>query len=615
VAHTATGGLSFSAADVVLSLKDPDPQAGVQPTLADPMHSREGATGPDLQIHFVASNPGVDLQAHGTLSGTVNYLIGNDASKWHANVPTHKELTYHGLYSGIDLTYVGAPAGLKGTYTIGAGANANQIRWRYDGANNASVDSDGNLRIRVGATRGGHPDHILVEQAPVAWQEIGSQRIGVDVHYAIHEDGTVGFALGRFDGTMPLVIDPMLSFSTYLGGSGSDVGWGITTDAAGNVYVTGETASSNFVITPETSPYQPRSAGGSTDVFVTKMSPTGDVFFSTYLGGSGQDWGWSIKVDSNGSAYVAGGTSSTDFPLKNPYHSSYGGGTFDGYVTKLTADGSALVYSTYLGGNGNDDVRGVQVDAAGSVYLSGITSSTDFPLANAVQAQNRGGQDAFVTKLSAAGSSLVYSTYLGGTQNDIGYASALGRNGELYLTGWTYSADFPLATPYQAVLRGGWDVFVTELNASGSALVFSTYLGGSGLEEGKSIALDGANNVYITGDTESNDFPLRNALLTAHAGGTQDAFVTKFNPTASDLVYSTYLGGSAYDQGHSIAVAPEAKRSSLGRQVAMISHSPMPCSRTPWGVMMLLLPSSMLLALSWSIRATSEGAITTMGGN
>ena len=338
----------------------------------------------------------------------------------------------------------------------------------------------------------------------------------------------VGFQVAAYDATQRLIIDPVLVYSTYLGGSLFDRGEDIAVDSSGNAYVTGRTFSTDF---PTASPFQAFNAGTSTgDVFVTKLNAAGNaVVYSTYLGGSDDDFGPDIAVDSSGSAYVTGRTDSTDFPTTNPFQATFGGGTFgggDAFVTKLNATGSALVYSTYLGGSGNEntisETGGIAVDASGNAYVTGDTASTDFPTASPFQAAlggTSGFPDAFVTKLNAAGSALVYSTYLGGSGTERGFDIALDASGNAYVTGDTNSTDFPTASPIQGTQAGGDDAFVAKFNPAGSALVYSTFLGGSSTDESFGIAIDTSGNAYIAGETFSTDFPTVNPFQAAHGGG------------------------------------------------------------------------------------------------
>jgi len=405
-------------------------------------------------------------------------------------------------------------------------------------------DAQGDLVLKMGE------DEIRWHK-PVAYQEKNGTRQEIAAHYAITDTNRVAFELAKYDAGRPLYIDPLI-YSTYLGGTGGDFGYGIAVDSAGNAYVTGSTGSTDFPVTPGA--FQTTGVG----VFVTKFNPTGGALvYSTYLGEGG--WGYGIAVDSAGNAYVTGGAVA-DFPITpGAFQPTYAGGGSDAFVTKLNPTGSALVYSTYLGGSSSwDQGNGVAVDSVGNAYVTGYTESADFPITpGAFQPAYGGGdRDTFATKLNPTGSALVYSTYLGGSGEDVGTGVAVDSAGNAYLTGYTGSTDFP-TTPgaFQTTHNGVWDAFVTELNPPGSALVYSTYLGGSGYWNlGSGIAVDGASNAYVSGTTNSTDFPTTANVVQPAYGGNSDAFVSKLNPTGSALVYSTYLGGSGGDTSGGIAV-------------------------------------------------------------
>jgi MYXO-CTERM domain-containing protein len=313
-----------------------------------------------------------------------------------------------------------------------------------------------------------------------------------------------------------------LVFSSYLGGNGEDVANGIAVDPSGNAYVTGYTSSTNF---PIVSAFQSTLAGG-VDAFVTEVSPAGSLVHSTYLGGSDDDEAHAMAVDGAGAAYIVGITDSSDFPTQVPLQAANASNGYTGFVSKLDASGSSLAYSTYLGGSAGASATGVVVDASGDVYVTGYTSSLDFPTHDAVQAMNAGASDVFVTELNASASALVYSTYLGGANEDVGYAIAISASGYAYVTGYTTSVDFPLARPMQTTRDGNNDAFVAVIAPVGLGLFDSTYLGGSNDDEGFGIAVDSSENVYVTGWTASFDFPTQSALQPVY-GGVLDAFISK----------------------------------------------------------------------------------------
>ncbi len=345
-----------------------------------------------------------------------------------------------------------------------------------------------------------------------------------------------------------------LDYSTYLGGSGEDWGHAISVGTDGMAYVAGYTWSSDF---PTENPYQATPGGGTTDAFVSALSSTGSaLYYSTYLGGSSWDEGWGISVGTAGAAYVTGYTESIDFPTENPYQAAFGG-YWDVFVTALSSTGSALYYSTYLGGSEDDEGYEISVGTDGMAWVTGFTTSPDnFPMENPYQAAFGGVEDVFVSALSSTGSALYYSTYLGGSDEDRGYGISLGTDGAAYVAGYTWSSDFPTENPYQVSNAGSWDVFVSALTSTGSALFYSTYLGGSVTDRGWGISLGTDGRAYVTGDTNSTNFPTENPYQAGKATG-QKVFVSALTSTGSALAYSTYLGGSGYDQGWGISVGTD----------------------------------------------------------
>ena len=416
---------------------------------------------------------------------------------------------------------------------------------RYSGGGDPRIDADGSLVVRVG-------DHELREQAPLVYQERDGSKQSVEGRFRLLGAGVVGFALGDYDRARALVIDPVLSYSSLLGGSGTETATSVAVDASGAAYIAGYTDSSNF---PAVNAVQGFNGGGN-DVFVAKLSQSGNALvYCTYLGGSADDRASSIAVDAQGNAYIAGSTTSPNFPVRAALQSKLTGYR-NAFIAKLNPAGNNLVYSTYLGGNASDSANGIAVNAAGEAYVVGDTNSYSFP-ANGFQNGTRGGLDAFVAKLSADGSRLLYSTYLGGNGDDRGMAIALDGTGTAYVTGSTFSTDFPVLNAAQQNNAGGQDAFVTRLSADGRYLLFSTYLGGSGgtiafPEMGQAIAVDSAGNAYVTGFTSSTDFPRLNAVQTGRRGQS-DAFVSKLTVLGA-LSYSTYLGGSSVEVGTGIAV-------------------------------------------------------------
>ncbi len=484
---------------------------------------------------------------------TLNYFVGSDKSKWCSNIPTYGTVTYKDVYKNIDIKFYGNNKNIEHDVIVRPGGDFSNVKFAYSGIKGLNVRDDGNLEVTL--------NHgTIIEERPVIYQEIKGERVAVEGAYKILKatDGTFtyGFTVASYDKTKDLVIDPVLVYSTYLGGTYDDFGRAIAVDDTGAVYVTGFTPSTDF---PLMNPIQGATAGNYS-AFVTKINPAGTaIVYSTYLGGTGDDYGYGIAVDASGSTYVTGTTGSTDFPLMNPIQGVKVGTAWmpSAFVTKIDSAGASIVYSTFLGGSLTDEGSGIAVDSSGAAYVSGYTNSTDFPVASPIQGVHGGSfWDAFVTKINPAGSAYVYSTYLGGSSYDEALGIAVDSFGAAYVTGWTDSADFPVMNPIQGTNGGGaWisDAFITKINPAGSAYVYSTYLGGSSYDEGHGIAVDSAGSAYVAGRTSSTDFPLATPIQATFAG-IGDAFVTKINPAGSAYTYSTYLGGTGYEQADGIAV-------------------------------------------------------------
>jgi Beta-propeller repeat len=488
----------------------------------------------ELRMRVLGGDPCAQAEELNELEGKVNYFIGSDPAQWRQNIPTYGRVRYRDVYPGIDLVYYGNQRQLEYDFNVAPGEDAGAIQLRFEGADKVTVDPNGDLLVAFGET-------ILRQPKPIVYQEVDGKRRLVDGGYRVSANSEVGFAIGRYDTARSLVIDPTIVYSTYLGSSTGTVA--IALDSAGNVYVAGS---------------RNTAGSGGLDGFVSKINAAGTaVVYSTVFGGTGAESLAAIAVDSAGNAYVTGFTQSTNFPTANAIQAIYGGSQ-DAFVTKINAAGSALVYSTYLGGSNSEVGAGIDVDGAGNAYTTGNTQSTNFPTANALQATSTGG-DAYVTKINAAGSAFVYSTYLGGSNGDSGSSLKVDGAGNVYLTGTTGSTDFPAVNPIQGTNAGPTsfpqDAFVTKINAAGTALVYSTYLGGIGFDNGLSIAIDPVGNAYVTGTTHSNNFPVANAIQPAKAstGNNRDAFVTKINAAGSAFVYSTYLGGATDQIGYAIA--------------------------------------------------------------
>jgi Beta-propeller repeat len=477
------------------------------------------------------------------LPGTSSYFIGRDPARWASGVEGFARARYGQPAPGIDLVFYGAPEGrLEYDLVLAPGVEPATVGLVFEGAESLRIEGGDAV---VALPGGGQ----LRQPPPVAYQDDGARRTLVQARYLRRGDGTLGFQVGPYDRRRALVIDPALVYSTYLGGSSSDAAFGVAADAAGNAYVTGYTASANFPVTGAGLPH-----AGNVDLFISKVSPSGALLYSTYLGGSGEEVGLGIAVDATGSAYVTGYTGSSDFPVVSAFQATRAGGA-DVFVAKVNPAGSALVYSTYLGGVADDLGQGIAVDAAGRAYVTGQTFSSGFPRSAPLQGTFGGERDAFVTKLASAGNALLYSTFLGGSFDDFGQAIAVDGSGNAYVGGYTFSPDFPTAAALKPTGAAGFfaDAFVSKINGAGLTLVYSTYLGGSADDQAYGLAIDASGSVTIAGYTSSTDFPTVSAVRSSFQGGNTDGFVSTLNPAGSALVHSTYLGGSGDDLIYAVA--------------------------------------------------------------
>jgi Beta-propeller repeat len=494
----------------------------------------QGAEFQAVRTTFLGANG--DLHALDPM-GSANFLLGQDPHLWRTGLRTLRQILYSKLYPGIDLLYSGTKGRVKSEYRVAPGARPNDIRVHY--STDLSIDASGRLHAAD-----------LTEDAPEIYQDTPSGRISVGGRYRLLGPRTMAFEVDAYDASLPLVIDPVISYATYMGGTGLGAVTGVAIDSAGDLYAAGWTEALNFPIALAAQ----AASGGGVDAFVLKLNPTGTtLLYATYIGGSGDDRAAAIAVNTSGQAYVTGSTASPNFPLLLPLRARLGGSK-TAFVLKLNTTGNQLLYSTYLGGTNFDVGTAIAVDASGNAYIAGDTQSLNFPIAGGVQAALGGGTDAFVTKLTAAGA-LSYSTYLGGAANDHSGGIAVDSTGAAYVTGGTFSTNFPLAAAIQTTNHGGQDAFLSKLSATGAALSYSTYLGGSGAtEQANAIAVDSAGNAYLTGSTNSMDFPVTVGVLQTQFEGVSDAFVLKVNPAGAALVYSTYLGGTDFDTAWGIGI-------------------------------------------------------------
>jgi streptogramin lyase len=573
------------------------------------------AEGSVLRTRLLGSRPSARWRGLDRLPARSHYYRSGDPSTWITGVPHFRSVRLEGVYPGVDLVFRVEGERLEYDFELAPGTDPRAIRLGFEGAKRVEIDARGDLVMELGAGE-------LRQPRPRIYRTEGTSRHDVDGGWRLIGEGEVGFRIAEHDPESRLVIDPVLVYSRYLGGSLHDTpgGGGIAVDTAGNVYVTGRTQSADF--DPVANAIQ-ATLDGTDDVFVTKLDPNTSpptVVYSTFLGGSDADGASAIAVDASGNAYVGGGTFSDDFPVLNAfdstkeggagvpmnafvtkldssgslvystyltgsqgaeihcmavdsaqsvYASGYTGAGFpttpgvfqesdpdpgggDAFVTKFAPSGASLVYSTYLGGpdDGNCSPGGMAVDA-GRVYLAGRTHSTGYPVQNPFQASNAGPPDAFVTALDETGSTLVYSSYLGGNDYDQAFNVAV-VNGTMYVVGTTSSADFPLASPYQSVRKGVADAFLTIVSPTG-ALSYSTFFGGSDTEWAYGVGVDALGAVYLGGLTTSMDFPLVNPI---QGRDENDAYVAKLDVGANELLYSTTLGGSGSDAIYDLFVDP-----------------------------------------------------------
>jgi beta-propeller repeat-containing protein len=499
-------------------------------------------------VRFAGANPHATIEGAGVLAGKANFFLGQDADRWKTGLPTYRKIVYRNLYPGIDMSYSGNGRRIKSEFIVSPGANPDQVRLEYGGAERISISENGDLAV------GGRGAEFR-EEAPLVYQNLGPNRVRVEARYRLVDAYTAGFELGQYDPSKILVIDPVVSYSTYLGGTSTSAVTGLAVDSSGDLYATGWTAALDF---PIAGAAQAANQGG-VDAFVVKLNAAGTaLIYATYIGGRSADQGAGIAVDSSGQAYVTGFTASTDFPLVSPIRTTLGGSR-NAFALKLNAAGNLLVYSTYLGGTNYDMGNAIAVDASGNAYIAGDTQSANFPVTSgAFQTLIGGAADAFVTKLTSSGA-ISYSTFLGGASAEHAGGIAIDSSGNAYVAGGTFSSNFPLANPVQSGNGGGEDAFVTKLNSTGTAILYSTYLGGNGgtvanPEQANAIAVDASGNAYVAGVTNSSNFPVSAGAFQTAFDGVQNAFISKIGPTGNTLVYSTYLGGSSFDWAAGIGV-------------------------------------------------------------
>ena len=553
-----------------------------------------------VRMQFAGASDHAQLSGAGEMSGKINYFTGNDPARWQTGVSAFGQVLVGGLYPGVNLAYHGNQRRLEYDFTVAPGADPGVIAIRFEGADKISVNPAGDLVLRLGESE-------ILQPKPVMYQTVNGARQTISGGFTMLDARTVAFAVGDYDRGRPLVIDPILSYSTYFGGTSGEDAWAVAVDTNGFVYIAGQTFSTQFTNWPVPPGAFQTNYQGSTltgDGFVAKFDNTGsNLVYQTYLGGNADNVVLGLAVDKSGNAYVAGYTDSPNFPTTSGALQTNISGTVikglgyylvDGFVTELGPAGTNLVYSTYFGGSAVDGAAGIAVDDSGNAYITGFTSSTNFPVTtNAIQRHLQcpvsfyWNANAFVAKIGAGGSPLIYSTYLGGTNFDEGESIAVDDANCAYVTGFTASTNFPTRNfIYQFIgtnlYNGSWlngytnsnnyfpyDAFVTKLSADGTNLVYSTFLGGANTDFPNHIAVDAAGNAYVTGWTISTNFPNTVTNLPyLHSGVTNNvnnnwppitnAFLTQivWNGTRAGFGYSAVFGGTnlSIDVARGVAV-------------------------------------------------------------
>ncbi len=526
------------------------------------------AAGPSLtlgersrvDIAMPGSNAAPSIAGLDQMTARTNYMRGSKKN-WHFGVANYSRIRYEDVYPGVDVIYYGSNGQLEYDFALRPGADPSAIKLKFHGADDVSVTVQGDLVIKTAAGD-------LVQKRPVIYQQDKNGRVSpVTGRYAMLQDGAVGVKLDRYDRSLPLVIDPVLVFSSYLGGKAEDRIQGIKVDSQGKLYIVGYTYTADLVATDDaysTAPVQSAVANMFIAVANTTSAGSFSLQYLTYLGGTVNTKPTGMAIDAEGNVYIAGNTDSADFPMAgasfNTTLPTINGSVFVAKMNPAISGKDSLIYSTFLGGADTNTANGMAVDSSGKIYVIGTTTSGDFPVTDsAIAGVLWGVSDAFLTKIDTGSSDLAYSTYLGGEDQDEGRAIAVGANGLVYFAITTYSAQFPMAfSAGRVTLAGDSDAVVGILDmtkSGGDSLVTSSYFGGSDHDEVRKLALDAQGRVLLTGFTFSSDFPTTPDAVQVSGGGNGDAFVSVIDPSRSGnfLVYSTYLSGGSGDVGYDIA--------------------------------------------------------------
>ncbi len=555
--------VSSSQVDMDLRVATPQPRT---PDVSIPANQRvyplaRHATHPGntvnkrITMSLVASKKNAKAVPRKLMAAKAHRLLGGDPAQWRHALPLFEAIAFEDVYKGIEVVYYGAHAQLEYDFVVAPGADPGLVRLRFTGVDRLAVDTNGDLILSLEGARVRH-------RAPDAFQEVEGQRRRVPASYSLVSENEVQFGVGTYDPKLPLVIDPLLSYASYLGGGSADRCWSAVADGKGNLYVVGETFSTT--VSGQSGTLSSAYAGGNSvggDAFLAKLNMENNrLEYFSYLGGSGQDGALSVALDKVGNVFVAGYTGSPNFPVTNAVQSKIAGTperrsrfyATDAFVAKLDASGANLLYSTYLGGDGEEEGLSLAVDPSGAAYVAGQTSSTNFPVLNPIMPY-QGGDDAFVAKLDPSGLSLIYSTTLGGAGVDSGEGIAVDSAGGAVVVGLSSSTNFPVRAAFQAVNAGRYDAVIFRVDPSGRGLEYSTYLGGETDDYGLRVQLDSGDQPVLVGQTYSTRFPILAALQSTNSGN-GDAFVSKFAKDGQSLMFSTFLGGVGFDHAWDVAL-------------------------------------------------------------
>ncbi len=521
--HTKNQSVFFTPKEVVISIKE------------NQITNSKEVEQDVLRMQLVGAKE-INPIALEPIAAKVNYLVGNTPENWQKNVSCYSKIKYKNVYPNIDMLYYGNQNTLEYDLILNPGGKLKDIKLYFQGAHDLNLDQQGNLVISLTQSK-------IYKHKPVVYQEINGHKELVECSYIIGKNNQVQFEVPSYDTNNTLVIDPVLTFSTYFGGTFTDEALAITTDFSDNIYIAGTAGFTDFPIIGNINQQKSGTA------FLLKLDSNNNLLYSTYFGGSGIDTITSLASDKLGNIYLTGETFSDDFPIVNAFQSKSNKGS-DAFISKISPDGSQILYSSYLGGNGNDIGNSITLDSLGNIYIVGSTFSNDFPLLNALQpnfTSKRNTRDGFITKLNALGNSLVYSTYLGGDDDDVARKIVVDSNGNAYVTGFTSSTNFPATALLAGTQVQQKDIFLTKINPEASKFVYSVYFGGSEDDEANSLVIDSLGNVYLTGITKSANFPLNKAIQ-ANYNGNQDGFITKLNQQGNSISFSTFLGGQGFDE-------------------------------------------------------------------